>query len=169
MNPNKMTEKTQEAIQNAQNRALKLGHVEVDCEHLLAALLDQQGGLIPRLLEKIGVAIEPLARALEKELNKRPSVSGPGVEAGRIYVTQRMNRLLLKAEEEANHLKDEFISVEHILLALCAEKDNTPVGRIFNWEYHIFRQLILHLFHFDQKIPVPFVYLEPGRFIPDIC
>ena len=89
MNPNKMTEKTQEAIQAAQNRALKLGHVEVDCEHLLAALLEQKGGLSPRLLEKIGVSIPAFSQSLEKELTKRPSVSGPGVEAGRIYVTQR--------------------------------------------------------------------------------
>ena len=144
MNPNKMTEKTQEAIQNAQDRALKLGHVEVDSEHLLAALLGQKGGLIPRLLEKIGVSTQAFVRSLEKELTKRPSVSGPGVEAGRIYVTQRMNRLLLKAEEEANHLKDEFISVEHILLALCGEKEGTAVGRLFK-EYGIQKDRILEV------------------------
>ena len=144
MNPNKMTEKTQEAIQNAQNRALKLGHVEVDAEHLLAGLLEQKGGLIPRLLEKINVSTEALARSLEKELTKRPSVSGPGVEAGRIYVTQRMNRLLLKAEEEATHLKDEFVSVEHILLALCDEKDNTAVGRLLK-EFGIRKERILEV------------------------
>jgi len=144
MNFNKMTEKTQEAIQNAQNRALKLGHVEVDAEHLLGALLEQKGGLIPRLLEKIGVSTETVSRSLEKELAKRPSMSGPGVEAGRIYVTQRMNRLLLKAEEEANHLKDEYISVEHILLALCDEKDNTVVGRLFK-EFGIQKDRILEV------------------------
>ena len=131
MNINKMTEKTQEAIQQAQNKAIKLGHVEVDAEHLLAALLEQKGGLIPRLLEKIGVSAETFSKALEKEISKRPSVSGPGVEAGRIYVTQRMNRVLLKAEEEANHLKDEYISVEHILLALCDESGNTSIARLF--------------------------------------
>jgi ATP-dependent Clp protease ATP-binding subunit ClpB len=131
MNLNKMTEKTQEAIQNSQNKAVKYGHVEVDAEHLLAALLEQKGGLIPRLLEKIGVAAETFSQALEKELARRPSMSGSGAEAGRIYVTQRMNRILLKAEEEAKHLKDEYISVEHILLAFCNESESTVVGKLF--------------------------------------
>ncbi len=131
MNINKMTEKTQEAIQNAQNKALKYGHAEVDAEHLLAALLEQKGGLIPRLLEKVAVSAETFSQSLERELARRPSMSGSGTEAGRIYVTQRMNRVLLKAEEEAKHLKDEYISVEHILLALCSESESTLAGRLF--------------------------------------
>ena len=129
MDPNKMTQKTQEAIQAAQNLALRRGHIEVDGEHLLAALLEQEGGLVPRLLQRMEVPVESFAAALREELEKRPSVSGPGVEAGKIYVTQRFNRLLLKAEEEARRLKDDYVSVEHLLLALIEEgREPPPAG-----------------------------------------
>ena len=101
MDINRMTQKSQEALQAAQNLALKRGHVEVDGEHLLLALLEQEGGLIPRLLEKMEVPLASFTRALQTELDRRPSVSGPGAEAGKVYVTQRFNRLLIRAEEEA--------------------------------------------------------------------
>ena len=142
MDPNKLTQKTQEAIQAAQNMALRLGHIEVDGEHLLAALLEQEGGLVPRLLQRMEVPVESLAAALRQELEKRPSVSGPGVEAGKIYVTQRFNRLLLKAEEEARRLKDEYVSVEHLLLALAEEGTGTAAGRLFR-QFNISRDRLL--------------------------
>jgi ATP-dependent Clp protease ATP-binding subunit ClpB len=142
MDVNKMTNKTQEALQAAQNCALKRGHIEVDGEHLLLALVEQEGGLVPRLLQKIDVPVENFAAALRQELDRKPSVSGPGVEAGKIYVTQRFNQLLLKAEEEARHLRDEFISVEHLLLALAAEGEDTAVGRVFR-QFNVSRDRIL--------------------------
>jgi ATP-dependent Clp protease ATP-binding subunit ClpB len=142
MDVNKMTNKTQEALQSAQNCALKRGHIEVDGEHLLLALLEQEGGLVPRLLQKIDVPVDNFAEALRQELDRKPSVSGPGVEAGKIYVTQRFNRLLLKAEEEARHLRDEFISVEHLLLALAGEGEETAVGRVFR-QFNVSRDRIL--------------------------
>ncbi|WP_027716087.1 ATP-dependent chaperone ClpB [Desulfuromonas sp. TF] len=129
MDINKMTIKTQEALQGAQNIALKRGHIEVDGEHLLLALLEQEGGLIPRLLQRMDVPVDDFTRAVREELDKRPSVSGPGVEAGKIYVTQRFNKLLLKAEEEAARLKDDFVSVEHLLLALVEEGVATAAGK----------------------------------------
>ncbi|MFA7536245.1 MAG: ATP-dependent chaperone ClpB [Desulfuromonadales bacterium] len=137
-----MTQKTQEAIQAAQTRALKLGHVEVDGEHLLAALLEQEGGLVPRLLQRMEVPVENFAAAVRQELEKRPSVSGPGMEAGKIYVTQRFNRLLMKAEEEAKRLKDEYISVEHILLAFAEEGGGAASGRLFK-QFNIGRDRLL--------------------------
>jgi ATP-dependent Clp protease ATP-binding subunit ClpB len=142
MEINKMTVKTQEALQAAQNLALKMGHVEVDGEHLLAALLEQDGGLIPRLLQRLDVQVDSFSRALREELERRPSVSGPGVEAGKIYVTQRINRLLLKAEEETKHLKDEYVSVEHILLAMLEEGGSTPAGKLFR-QFNITRDKVL--------------------------
>jgi ATP-dependent Clp protease ATP-binding subunit ClpB len=142
MDVNKMTNKTQEALQSAQNCALKRGHIEVDGEHLLLALIEQEGGLAPRLLQKIDVPMDNFAAALRQELDRKPSVSGPGVEAGKIYVTQRFNRLLLKAEEEARHLRDEFISVEHLLLALAGEGEETAVGRVFR-QFNVSRDRIL--------------------------
>ncbi len=130
MDPNKLTVKTQEALQAAQNLALKRGHAEVDGEHLLLALLEQPGGLVSRLLEKLEVAPANFVEALRQELDRRPSVSGPGAEAGKVYVTQRLNRLLIKAEEEAKRLRDEYVSVEHLLLALLEEGSATAAGKL---------------------------------------
>jgi len=93
MDPNKMTLKTQEAIQAAQTKAVKYGHIEVEVEHLLAALLEQEGGLVPRLLERLEVPPKSFADALRRELERRPAVSGPGVEAGKIYLTERLQQL----------------------------------------------------------------------------
>ncbi len=130
MDMNTLTQKSQEALQNAQNVALRYGHIEVDTEHLLLALLGQSDGLVPRTLMKMEVPITSLTGALEQELARRPQVSGPGVEAGKIYVTQRLQQLMLKAEEEAKRLKDEYISVEHLLLVLLSEGATTAAGRI---------------------------------------
>ncbi|OHB34057.1 MAG: ATP-dependent chaperone ClpB [Desulfuromonadaceae bacterium GWC2_58_13] len=142
MDINKMTVKTQEAVQAAQTLATRLGHVEIDGEHLLAAMLEQPEGLAPRLLQKLDVQVENFSRALKKELEKRPSVSGGGTEAGKIYVSTRFNRLLVKAEEEARHLKDEYISVEHLLLAMVEEGSSSPAGRLFK-EFKIDRDRLL--------------------------
>ena len=142
MDINKLTVKTQEAIQAAQSKATRLGYVEVDGEHLLAALLEQPEGLVPRVLQKLEVEPEAFSRALKKELEKRPSASGGGMEAGKIYVSQRFNRLLVKAEEEARYLKDEYVSVEHLLLALVEEGSATAAGRLFR-EFGIDRDRLL--------------------------
>src|SRR5687768_14932156 len=109
MDLNKLTQKSQEAVQNAQTKALRYGHVEVDSDHVLLALLEQSEGLVPRLLTKMEVPVEALRKALEQELERRPRVSGPGMEAGKIYVTQRLQKLFIQAEEEAKHLKDEYV------------------------------------------------------------
>jgi len=130
MDPNKLTQKSQEALHDAQTKALRHGHQEVDGEHLLLALLEQPEGLVPRLLNKMDVPIENLKAEVEGELQKRPSVSGPGTEAGKIYVTQRLNRLLMRAEEEAKRLKDEYVSVEHLAMPLIDEGNATAAGRI---------------------------------------
>jgi ATP-dependent Clp protease ATP-binding subunit ClpB len=131
MDFNRLTQKSQEAVQQAQSIATRRGHIEVDGEHLLLALVQQEGGLVPRLLEKLDVVPGNFARALEAELDRRPSVSGPGAEEGKIYVSQRFNRLLVKAEAEAKRLKDDYVSVEHLLLALLAEGDATAAGKLF--------------------------------------
>ncbi|HSG29199.1 MAG TPA: Clp protease N-terminal domain-containing protein, partial [Candidatus Krumholzibacterium sp.] len=130
MDINKLTIKSQEAVQSAHALAQRRGHVEVDGEHLLLALLEQEGGLVPRLLDRIGIESRNVTKGVRDELDKRPSVSGPGVEARKIYVTQRFNRLLLKAEDEAKRLKDDFVSVEHLLLAFCEEGGGTAAGKI---------------------------------------
>jgi len=130
MDPNKLTQKSQEALNGAQTKALRYGHQEVDGEHLFLALLEQPEGLVPRLFSKMDIPVEQLKAEVEAELQKRPSVSGPGTEAGKIYVTQRLNRLLMKAEEEAKRLKDDYVSVEHLILPLIEEGSSTATGRI---------------------------------------
>ncbi|MFI8825363.1 ATP-dependent chaperone ClpB [Streptomyces sp. NPDC053431] len=130
MDTNRLTEKSQEALQDAQTKALRFGHVEVDGEHLLMALLDQSEGLVPRLLGAAGSDPGRTRAAVEAELGRRPSVSGPGAEPGQVYVTQRLARLLDAAEQEAKRLKDEYVSVEHLLLALLAEGTGSAAGRI---------------------------------------
>jgi ATP-dependent Clp protease ATP-binding subunit ClpB len=130
MDLNKLTQKSQEAVQAAQAKALRYGHQEVDGEHLLSALLEQPEGLVPRLLERMDVAVGDLRAALEQALDRRPSVSGPGAEAGKVYVTNRLQRLLLAAQDEAARLKDEYVSVEHLILAFLDEGESTEAGRI---------------------------------------
>jgi ATP-dependent Clp protease ATP-binding subunit ClpB len=117
MDLNKSTQKVQEAMQQAQVKALRYGHQEVDAEHLLFALLEQEGGLVPRLVEGVGASLPVVIAQVEQELEKRPRVSG-ATEAGKVYITQRLNQLLVKAGDQAKKLKDEFISVEHLLLVL---------------------------------------------------
>ncbi len=130
MDLSKMTQKAQEALRLAQAKATGYGHHEIDGEHILLALLEQDGGLVPRLLERMGADGASVKARVEQSLEKRPRVSGGGMEAGKIYVTERFNRLLLKAGEEAQALKDEYISVEHFLLAFCDEEGKTDAGRI---------------------------------------
>jgi ATP-dependent Clp protease ATP-binding subunit ClpB len=130
MDPNHLTQKSQEALHDAQTKALRFGHTEVDGEHLLLALLDQADGIVPRLLAQAGADPDQLRSGLEAELGRRPRVSGPGVSPGQISVTQRLSRLLDAAEREADRLKDEYVSVEHLVMALLEEGTQTASGRL---------------------------------------
>ncbi len=120
MDISKTTQKVQEALQQAQVKALRYGHQEVDAEHVLFALLDQENGLVSRLIESVGASVPVVRARVEQELEKRPRVEG-ATEAGKVYITQRLNQLLVKAGDEAKRLKDEFVSVEHLLLVLVDE------------------------------------------------
>lgn len=129
MNTQKFTVKTQEALQESQNLASKRGHQEVDIEHLLEALLAPQG-LVGVLLEKMEVNLESFKKDLERELQKRPSVSSSSQEANKIYISSRLNKALLKAEEETKRLKDDFVSVEHVFLGVIQEAGSTGVANL---------------------------------------
>jgi len=130
MDLGKLTQKAQEAVQAAQVKAVRYGHQEIDGEHLLLVLLEQEGGLVPRLLDRLGVSAATLSARLEEELAKRARVSGGATEAGKVYVTQRLSQLLVKAGDEAGRLKDDYVSVEHILLAVADEGNRTAAGRM---------------------------------------
>jgi ATP-dependent Clp protease ATP-binding subunit ClpB len=130
MDMNRLTQKSQEALHDAQTKALRFGHSEVDGEHLLLALLDQADGLTPRLLSNAGADPDKLRTELEEELSRRPHVSGPGAEPGQVLITQRLSRLLDSADREARRLKDEYVSVEHLVLALVNEGQQSTSGRL---------------------------------------
>jgi ATP-dependent Clp protease ATP-binding subunit ClpB len=129
MDMSKLTQKSQEALQRAQSEAARLGHTETDGEHLLLALLDQSDGLVPRLLDQAGVDVAGLRAAVEAELGRRPKVTGPGATPGQVYVTQRLAGLLAAAERAATRLKDSYVSVEHLVLALLDEGSQSAAGR----------------------------------------
>jgi ATP-dependent Clp protease ATP-binding subunit ClpB len=128
MDFNRFTEKLQEAIRSAQSQAARYGHQQVDVEHLLWALLEQEGGLAPSILGKAGLNVESLKRRLELELERMPKVSVPSGGLDQVYVTTRLTRLMTEAEDEARKLKDEYTSIEHVLLAATA--DTGPTGRL---------------------------------------
>ncbi|WP_199493173.1 ATP-dependent chaperone ClpB [Marinitenerispora sediminis] len=126
---NRLTQKSQEALQEAQSAASRLGHTEVDAEHLLLALLDQPEGLAARLVEGSGADPAALRAGVESDLSRRPRTTGPGVAPGQVYVTRRLTALLDSAGREAARLKDEYVSVEHLLLALIEEGSAGAAGR----------------------------------------
>ncbi|AQA03183.1 ATP-dependent chaperone ClpB [Mycobacterium sp. MS1601] len=130
MDINKLTQKSQEALAEAQAIATRMAHTEVDGEHLLMALIDQSEGLVPRLLDQAGADTAALRNDLERELNRRPKVSGPGAAPGQVSVTRRLANLLDAAEREAKRLKDEYVSVEHLVIALTEEGTASAAGKI---------------------------------------
>ncbi|HVR80012.1 MAG TPA: Clp protease N-terminal domain-containing protein, partial [Acidimicrobiia bacterium] len=130
MDLNRLTEKSQQALSEAQSLAVRLGHTEVDGEHLLVALLAQPEGLVPRLVSQAGGEPVRLRDELETELARRPKVTGPGLTPGEVRITQRLAQLLEVAEREARQLKDEYISVEHLMIAFLGERDDTAAKRL---------------------------------------
>ena len=130
MDLNRLTQKSQEALHDAQTKALRFGHTEVDGEHLLLALLDQGEGLVGPLLGRAGADPDRLREDLEAELGRRPRVSGPGAAPGQVFVTQRLSRLIDNASREARRLKDEYVSVEHLIIALLDEASSSAAGRL---------------------------------------
>ena len=128
MDVNKFTQKLQEALSDAQGIAARRGHQEVDVEHLALALVNQEEGFVPRVLEHMGIQSRIFASALEEALNKRPSVRGPGAEMGKVTLSQRLARDLANAESLAKRLRDEYVSVEHVFAELLQEPASTGIG-----------------------------------------
>ena len=125
MNTNQFTQKTIEAIQSAQSIAALHQNQQIEQCHLLLALLRQENGLIPQLLKKMGVTVESLDAAANAAVEKQPAVSGSGRDPDQIYVSRGMDRLLAQSEQEAKAMRDEYISVEHLFLALLETADDT--------------------------------------------
>ena len=113
----KLTQMSRQAVTDAQNIARRHANNEVDTWHLLSALLAQQEGIVPGLLEKLNITDSAVQLAVEREVERLPKVSG-AVDTSKIYVTQAVNEVLTQAEQEAEKLKDEYVSVEHLFLGL---------------------------------------------------
>ena len=125
----RFTERAQEAAQRAAEIIQRYGHNQIDTEHILLALIEQPGGVIPQILEKLSVSSEALTERLDATLRASPKANIFGGGAGQIFITPRVKRIIDLANEEANRLKDEYISTEHIFLAILTER-NTPAARI---------------------------------------
>jgi ATP-dependent Clp protease ATP-binding subunit ClpB len=128
MDFNRLTEKSQQAIREAQSKAIEHGNQQVDVEHLLAALLEQQGGLAPSILMRADIPLPQLHQRLIQEIEKLPKVSVSGTSADQVYITPRLSQLLTRAEQQAKRLKDDYVSIEHMLLAVS--DDQGAAGRI---------------------------------------
>ena len=129
MNMNQFTQKTVEALQRAQSLAIEYQHMQVEQEHLMAALLEDPNGLISQLLTRMGLNAEGLRKAVTDSLGRIPRVSGPGREADKVYISPEVEKALLEAESRAKQMKDEYLSVEHVWLGICA-KPNSRVKEL---------------------------------------
>ena len=141
MDFNRFTEKMQEAVRAAQSIAVQHGNQQIDVEHLLLALLEQEGGLAPSILNKADIKVDSLRARVQQEVDRMPKVSGTAGAPDQVYVTQRITKLVTQAEEEAKRLKDDFTSVEHVLLALT--DDTGAAGKIFR-EFGVTRERLMH-------------------------
>ena len=142
MDMNRLTQKSQDALRDAQARASGYGQPELDGEHLLLALLEQHDGLVARILERMEIDTGALKTEVESELARRPRQTGGNHEPGRMYVTPRFGRLLRQAEAEAKGMQDEYVSVEHLALALLDGAVDTGWGRILR-EFKVTREAFL--------------------------
>src|SRR5277367_2440711 len=140
MDFNRFTEKLQEAVRAAQSIAVQHGNQQIDTEHLMLALLDQEGGLAPSILNKADIRVDALRTRLQQEVDRMPKVSGSGGSPDQVYVTNRITKLLSQAEDEAKRLKDQYVSVEHVLLA--ATEDAGATGKLFR-EFGITRERLM--------------------------
>ena len=137
MDMNRFTEKAQESLQSAQKLAIRWNHQQIDTEHLLLAMLDQERGLAPSILNKAGVSVDALRIRVQRELERLPRVTGSNSQPS---LSMRLQKLVIAVEDEAKRLKDEYFSVEHILLAMI--DDSGPTGAILK-EFGVTRDRLL--------------------------
>ena len=130
MDAQKFTEKSLSALENAHGEAVRLHNSELSTLHLLNGLVTQENGLVPRILEKMVLDSGKLTRDLQESLKSLPTLTNGST--GRVAPSGEMNLALVRAEDEAEKLKDEYVSVEHLLLALADEGDKGPAGKILS-------------------------------------
>jgi len=129
MNMNQFTQKTVGALERAQSLAIESGHMQVEQEHVLMALTEDNNDLIPQLLGKCGISVPALRKGLEDQLNRTPRVTGSGREPGKVYISADLEKALVEAEKTAGNMKDEYLSVEHVWMGICA-KPSASLSRL---------------------------------------
>ena len=134
MDINKLTQKSREAVQDAQALTIEYGNMQIEQAHLLYALLAQENGLIPQMLTKMGVEPESVKQAAQGALSKLSKVTGPGREPDKVYISQDVDRALNEAQKQADRMSDEYVSVEHLMLGLMETADSSlkDIFRTFN-------------------------------------
>ncbi len=142
MDINRFTEKCQEALKDANSLAIQHQNQEVDAEHFLYALTKQTAGLFPRLLTKMDLSPDAFARKVLEKIERKPKVSSSSGEMGKVYITQRLQKVLVSAEEEAKKMKDEYVSVEHCILSLIDKEVSGDISEIFS-QFSITRERFL--------------------------
>ena len=130
MNVDKMTIRVQQALNDANLIAVKYNHQQIEVIHLFAALVEQDDGLIPNILTKMNVDVRGLKSTLNRTLDTMPKVLGEGANNSGVYITRKVEEVLIKAEELAKKFEDSYISVEHLMLAILDKKKSGPVGDI---------------------------------------
>ena len=129
----RFTERAQDAAQRAADIIQRYDHNQIDTEHILLALIEQPQGIIPQILEKLNIDIDALSEKIDQQLRTSPKANIYGGGAGQIFITPRVKRVVDMANEEANRLDDEYISTEHIFLAILSER-NTAIARLLTEE-----------------------------------
>ncbi|MCU9814117.1 ATP-dependent chaperone ClpB [Paraclostridium sp. AKS73] len=136
MNIEKMTVRVQKGLNEAFNIAVKNHNQQVDAIHLLSALVNQEDGLIPNILEKMNVSVDAFNNSINSELNKLPQIHGEGINSQGVTATRKINEILIKAEEISKEFKDAYISVEHVMIAIMEVESKTNIGKILK-QYNI--------------------------------
>ena len=141
MDPNEFTQKSLEAIRDAQTLAAEHQNQQIEQVHLLLAMIQQEGGLLPQLLKKMDISVESLTAAAKAAVEKLPAVSGSGREADQFYISRGVDRLLAEAQKSKASMRDDYVSVEHLFLAMLETADDT-VKPLFN-DYRITKEKTL--------------------------
>ncbi len=140
MNVDKMTLRVQQALNDANITAVKLNHQQIDLIHLFSALVEQDDGLVPNIFTKMGVPIKNMKESINKELNSMPKVLGEGV--GNVYITRKVEEVLIKAEEISKQFEDSYVSVEHLMLAIMDVDKNSQSSKILK-QYNVTKDRFL--------------------------
>lgn len=146
MDVEKMTVRVQKSLNEAFNEAVKNHNQQVDAIHLFSALVNQEDGLIPNIIEKMNVSIDALKNSIYSEIDKLPKVYGEGADSQGVTATRRINEVLIKAESISKEFKDQYISVEHVMLAIIDLESKNTVGKILK-EYNITKSEFLKVLH----------------------